>query len=381
MTFMLRRLGFLGLMCVGMVGCGEATQEKVDDTKDKVSEQVKLQRDNLAKKIEDEIVDYLTCAGVARPSTINEVVGTLKDPDRLSLDELLMAPDHMGQLVGMAGVTFEAYVILARNLLLLSNDGLGSTLLEQGVDALSCGQEVALACTVGSAKTQAVCEQGAVMAVRTQYQGCMLRGDKHDGVVEVLRDAQDKTKATLKFEAFQLGELDRLSGALVVDVSASATAQALALASDGGLAMTSFGGHDGPYSCGQTKTLSRFEVAHNTTGVKLAFVGEKQTKEERYALETFGEEHLKWADDASCTCPGVGSGLKIGIPKPLGREDEVATMSLKFVQGSGACPAVQVSLPDWPSSCSLLESPFKDCGRGAAEKVLKPLLQSLCQPL
>lgn len=47
----------------------------------------------------------------------------LRDPDALSLDELVAAPEDVAGLVGMAGLTVEGYVLLARNLALLFEQG------------------------------------------------------------------------------------------------------------------------------------------------------------------------------------------------------------------------------------------------------------------
>lgn len=360
--------------------CGDEPKEKVVKTSEKIVSEAQKQRDALAQKIEDQVVDYLTCAGVARPSTIKSVAGTLKDRDQLGLQELLMAPDNVGRIIGLAGVTFEGYVVLARNLYLLSSNGLGQALIKEGPAALECDKQIELACTTGGATSTAICSGGKVFGVRTNYNACLLRGDRHDGTVLMSLDGEDRTKVKLEFDGFKINELDQLVGDLSVDVDASQQAQLLELSSEESLELSSFGGVNGTLSCGQTKTLERLSVTHDTQGVQINFSGQKRTKEERYDLKTVGE-HLKWSSGFECSCPVAGSGLEIGLPKPLGRADEVATLRVDFVQGSGPCPSVKISLPDWPSTCSLKESAFKDCGRKAIEEVISPLMNAVCQPL
>lgn len=378
----MRQARYMALCALVLFGsaCGDDTKEKAEDTGEKIVGEAQKQRDALAQKIEDQVVDYLTCAGVARPSTIQGVADALKDREKLGLQELLMAPDNVGRIIGLAGVTFEGYVVLARNLYLLSSNGLGQELLKDGPDALECDKQIELACTTGKATSTAICSGGKVFGVRTSYEACLLRGDRHDGTVLMSLDGEDRTKVTLDFDGFKINELDELRGDLSVDVDASQQAQLLALSSEESLQLSSFGGAEGTLSCGQTKTLERLSVTRDASGVEVNFSGQKRTKEETYALKTVGQ-HLKWSNSFGCSCPEAGSGLEIGLPKPLGRADEVATLRVDFVQGSGACAGVKISLPDWPTTCDLKESPFKDCGRKAIEDVISPLMNAVCQPL
>ncbi len=361
------------------LSCGD-TRERGEAVVDQSTAALRAQRDRLAKKLEDEVRDYLVCAGMDRPNTLSEVASLLRDRDKIGLQELLMAPDNLAQLVGMAGATVEGQLLLARNLQQLAQQGLIQKLIQEGSAAISCGETAPVLCTSGQALTRAVCDGQALKHVEADFHGCMFGGTQRQGVVRVMPDPSDRSSLTFHFDDLQSGPLESLSGALVLDVDLSVDAQSFSLISQLGLISRARGGHDGAFSCGQTQTLNLLSVDRAEGELAIGLAGRRQTKDATYQLETFGD-HLSWRADHACTCPVAGSGLRLGVPKPLGRADQVATLEVRFVPGASGCSKIDATLVDWPTQCSVTESVLRDCGKSAAEALLSPLLDTLCQPL
>lgn len=381
----------LGALCVALLatGCGDTTED-IKDAGEKVQEETRKQRDALAGKIEAELVDFLTCAGVARQSTINQIKATLGSDGELGLTDLLAAPDNVAALVGMAGVTVEGYVLLAQNLRLLFEQGAVKELIATGADGLSCGDAVTLSCTSGTGTTTVGCDpQDRVISITSSYDACILQGKKLQGKMQFTIDTTDRSAVTVGFEDFTIDEDSQVLGEVRIDLDKTSEMSSLAVEASAGLRLESYGGYMSTLSCGQTLTLDRLildETAGDTGDagdVGVNFKGAKRTKEDTYALETIGA-HLRWSKALDCACPKAGGGLKLAIPRPLGRDGDTATLQVTFADapaGSTLCGSARVELPDWPTDCSALESVQSDCGKASAKKVLEPLLSAMCQPL
>jgi hypothetical protein len=371
-------LWMMGCVCVAtLAGCGD-----VDGAKDKVKDTGASARDKIAAKIEAELVDFLECDGGVKPSTIARVRELLRDPDELSLGDLVAAPEDVAELVGVAGLTVEAYVLLAKNFLLLFEQGHLTTLVEQGADGLTCGDTITLACTAGTGTTQVLCPAGQARTIRSSYTGCVLSGTRLDGVMTVAIPATDMTSALVSFDGLVLDEVTRVVGSAALDLDATKSAQTLAVQAMSGLQLISHGGSGGGKSCGETLTLERLELGNEPARARVGFKGSKASVDATYALETFGAEDLAWDKPFACACPRPGAGLLLSVPRPLGRAGQTASMRVTYgAAAAGSCAVAKVEMVDWPTDCSFLENPTSDCGKGAAQDVIAPLLTALCQPL
>lgn len=370
------------------IACSEDQQNNIKEKSEQIGEKFKDKsdetRDKAADKLEKEIVDYLTCAGVARPSTLMDVAAVLKNKDLIKLNDLLMAPENAAQLVAIAGVTVEGAVLLLQNVRLLTEQGHLKQVLNGQVDELTCGDTVTLACTSGTGSTTVACDANdQITSVTSSYDACFLRGKPYGGQVTTTIDPNDKTKVAFAFNNLTIDEVDVYNGQMTIQVDVGDEGQLFSVDAGGdAFEKQSFGGHMGEFSCGQTLSLETVSVDRKGTGdVAIAFSGSKQTKEDTYTFKSFGE-HLKWTADEKCTCPLAGSGFEVSIPKPLGRADETATLRVTFEAGSGTCSSPKVEVLGWPAECSkLTESPFEDCGKASVEKLIAPLLGAMCQPL
>lgn len=364
----------LGLLCAG---CDE-----VEEAGDKVKEGGEEARAKIAAKIEGELLDFLECDGGLRPSTVERLKAVLRDPDTLSLDELVAAPEDVAGLVGMAGLTVEGYVLLARNLALLFEQGHVEALIAQGADGLSCDDTITLACTAGTGTTRVLCPPGEPRTIESTYSACVLQGRKLDGQMTIAVPEADETSAQVTFNGFTVDEVTQVVGAAALDLEATSDAQSLALDAMAGLQIISHGGVASGRSCGETLTLERLGLANTAQVARVGFKGSKRTPDATYALETFGADELSWAKPLACACPAAGSGVTVSVPRPLGRADEVATMRVTYgAAAAGSCATARVEMVGWPTDCSFLENPTADCGKGAAEEVIEPLLTAMCQPL
>lgn len=368
----MRRAAWCVAVACGLVlsGCSD-----VEETGDEA-------RDRLAAKIEAELVDFLECDGGVRPSTIARLQQIIKDPKQLKLKDLVVAPEDVAGLVGMAGLSVEGYVLLAQNFLLLFEQGHVKSLIEQGRDGLMCDDVLTLACTAGTGTTKVLCPQGGTRTIESSYSGCVLRGRKHEGKMWIAVPAADQTSAQVTFGGLVLDEVTAITGDIALDLDATKTSQTLTLGEASELQIVSHGGPSGGRSCGEQLTVSRLELGNTPMEAKIGVKGDKRTVDATYALETFGPSQLSWAKPFACACPGVGSGLQVSVPRPLGRADQTATMRVTYGAGAaGSCATARVELVDWPTDCSFLENPTSDCGKSAARDVIEPLLTAMCQPL
>lgn len=363
------------------LGCSGDTGEKIEEIGQKFKDTSDKTRDAAAARLQNEIQDYLTCAGVARPSTIQAVRDVLTDKEKVKLNDLLMAPKNFAQLVGLAGVTVEGSVLAAQNFRLLLDQGLVQDLVQGRVDTLSCGDTVTLACTAGTGDTLVNCDPNqSVTSVGSTYNDCTLTGRTLDG--GVITSLNDDDSVSFELNGLSINDKDVYRGTMTVSAQANQGQSIEIDAIADPLVRESFGGAQGELSCGQTMTLSLFSVEHTEAGdLTVALDGRKETKKDTYAFKTSGE-HLKWNAQDRCSCPIAGSAFEMDIPEPLGREGTTATLRVTFESGSGACSQPVVSVLGWPEECSkVTESPFGDCGRSTIEQLVTPLLGAMCQPL
>jgi hypothetical protein len=366
------------LLCVvlwGASGCGD----ELKDAGDKVKDGGREARDKLAEKIEAELVDFLECEKNVRPSTIQRIKTLLRDPEALTLKDLVSAPEDVAQIIGMAGLTVEGYVILLRNLELLFSQGHASQLLTQGVGSLNCEETLTLACTAGTGTTKVLCPVNQPRQIESSFAGCFLSGRKHDGQMRFTLPPGEGTNVKVEFDRLVLDEVTRVVGDVTLQLGASSSAQSFSFEAMQGLEFISHGGPTSGRSCGELLRLERMAFLNQPERLQVGFKGNKQTPKESYAIETFGPSDLNWSKPIDCPCPQPGAGMRITVPKPLGRADQTATMQVTYAAGDGAtCAVARVEMLGWPTECSFLENPRSDCGKKAAEEVVAPLLSAMC---
>jgi hypothetical protein len=352
-------------------------KEKGDDIQDTVDDNIsKSDQELLAEEIKGHIEDFVVCSEKIRPTTVQRIENILEDPNQDTLVDLVTAPEVLADVVAAAGTKVELSVILARNLLLLYEQGHVPELLENGFSNLSCDDTLTVACTAGTGSTTVMCTDGTVDGVQASFDGCILSGTQWDGSATFIQMAP--TDMALVLDGLTLDEVDDLSGTLLYSSTGDAHHH-LQLQEGEGFAITSHGGPEGGFSCGEALELVAFSVLHDGGDAVVRLDGQNVKEDERIFLLTDGE-HLSYSAPLSCACPAVGSILEVGIEKAVAGVEGAGHLKLTYGEpsDSSSCASVQVEATQWPSDCSVLDKGGSDCGKSALEGALAPLLQAFC---
>lgn len=366
--------------------CSLPGPDEVSDVIDGVTDDVTddlppVDGDAIAEQIEARLMDALVCSEKIRPSTLERLRAVLRDPSQQTLADLVTSPEVIADVVAMAGTRVEDSVILLNNLALLYEQGHAGIVLEQGWDTLSCDDEVTLACTAGSGTTAVRCGAGPTPdAVELSFDACILRGTKYEGRARFSRLEGD-ARIGVVFDALVFDEVDRLDGALVLEVGPVDGTQSLAKDTGAALALVSHGGPAGA-SCGEALSFETFRAEHTPSSASLALDAVRETAESSYALRTLGE-HLRFDVPRACACPSPGAGLEVVFPRPLSDAGETATLRATWgpAVSDDECASVDVTIVDWPEACPLLDQAQPGCGQEAARRAVASLLGAFCTPL
>lgn len=334
-----------------------------------------VEPDDVAAELEEAIFEKLQCEEILRPSTLERMRALLRDPTFEELEALLTNPQDLATVVAMAGVEVEGAIVVARNIERLVSNGTAQQLVDGGWDGVQCGEPVEFACTAGDETTTVACDVDTlVTSVATDFALCTLGGTVHDGAMTFDRIEGVDTSARVTFAALAFDEIKVLDGSIAVALQPADGTIFSATLGDG-LAYTEHGGPDGGVSCGARLSLDALELDVNDAESSIEFAGARATADgDQLDIET--TDALRFPTGTRCACPLAGGGVRVEVPRPLGREGESATAQIEFTPTSDAalCAEASVTLSSWPSTCDL----GGDCAKGATETTLGKLVSALC---
>lgn len=338
--------------------------------------------DDAAAAIEDALFAQLECEELVRPSTLERIRAVLHDPGADELRALLLNPQDLASVVALGGAQVEGPVLLARNVLRVVETGAAADLLANGWDGVSCDEPVTLACTAGEETSTVRCDGAAASSITLSFAGCTLGGTVADGALTLSRIPGDDGVAALSFEGLTFDEVQRLEGALLLDVplepGAGDGSLTALVASPDTLSVVEHGGLASGLSCAAETTFDRAGLSVTATDAIVEAQARHLTPDQVVGVETFGE-HLRFGDRL-CGCPLPGSGMLVDVPRPLGRAGEIARARVTWAAATdaGACADAKVTLEDWPSTCDGVQDVSGDCARAATEQTLERLFDALC---
>ena len=168
-------------------------------------------------------------------------------------------------------------------------------------------------------------------------------------------------------------------GEVVFDID-STDELSFSLQAEQELQIVAYGGpSDDAPSCASRLNLTTFGLSVQEEQGVLAAEGSRETIDGTFGLKTI-QDDLWWPSSRNCFCPGAGSGIEFDFPRPLGREGDVAKARVVFEESQQAhlCAEASVTMVDWPSDCSFVESPTSDCAKRSTERMLGYVLSALC---
>jgi hypothetical protein len=329
---------------------------------------------DVAQALEDALFEHLQCEEILRPSTIERLRELIHDPSFEDLEAVLTSPQDLATVVSFAGAEVEGAVVVARNLEQLIATGALADVVANGWDGVQCGEPVTVQCTAGAQTSTVGCFENEVRAVSVDLDNCTLGGTVHDGAVTLRRLEADDSRGVLEFEGLALNEIKVLDGSISLRIGDGGATRASLVSN---LAYTEHGGPEGGLSCGARLALSSLEVSLDDGQGFVSFAAQRDTADDSIALETFGA-HLQ-LDPSTCACPLAQSGLRLDVPRPLGRAGETARAEISWSSTSdpGLCAEATVALVGWPGDCDGLDVDG-DCGRDATARTLSGLFTALC---
>lgn len=372
----------LGVLLAGMCAC-ETEQGK--SAKAKALEVKKAAAEAIAAKIEAEMIDYMACQTWVDADLMKDLHTLLRDRKKLSVDDLVLTPDGVVDLVGGANdAQTVAQEIANIGKVFADQQGLFAD-GKPGWDVNNCSATVKIPCVKGTAKVVFSCEGGSTTSVgKGTFEACELGVIWLDGTMTL---TPGKTSGVvLGFDKFGVGKKRTLTGALLLDGVAGTDGVSIAVDSAGGEAVTleENGGHKGGFSCGRTTTLNTMALSLTDTSLQASADFSVETPDIKLSAKTVAP-HLTWTLGDKCICPDSESAVAFTAPRPGGEKGETVTMNVSFAAaetGAKGCRRMQVALPDWPVKCSIGDTLINGCGetvRDATQRIGSHLATELCR--